>query len=165
MPIHSDGSARHINTGKNILTPGGRPSEADANSARWDSEVQRTFYNGWKYGLKHQTVFPTIIDNSLGIKLISLELHHCGETIYLLTYFLEKQILMNACEMRETGLYSETVFTRTIATKSWGKYSILMLIRNCTNISQPLCVKSLKQDCKYIPYVAITHICSNLCAL
>jgi hypothetical protein len=38
--------------------PGGGPSEAGANSARWDSEVQRAFYNGWKsiHGLKHQTV-------------------------------------------------------------------------------------------------------------
>jgi hypothetical protein len=46
--------------------PGGGPSEAGANSARWDSEVQRAFYNGWKsiHGLKHQTV-----DNSLGFTI------------------------------------------------------------------------------------------------
>jgi len=45
---------------------GGGPSEAGANSSRWDSEVQRAFYNGWKsiHGLKHQTV-----DNSLGFTI------------------------------------------------------------------------------------------------
>jgi hypothetical protein len=38
--------------------PGGGPSEGGANSARWDADVQRAFYNGWKsiHGLKHQTV-------------------------------------------------------------------------------------------------------------
>ena len=46
--------------------PGGGPSEAGANSARWDADVQRAFYNGWKsiHGLKHQTV-----DNSLGFTI------------------------------------------------------------------------------------------------
>ena len=45
--------------------PGGRPSEAGANSSRWDSDIQRTFYNGWKsiHGLIFQTVnkFASII--------------------------------------------------------------------------------------------------------
>ncbi|KAJ1416178.1 hypothetical protein B484DRAFT_401266 [Ochromonadaceae sp. CCMP2298] len=42
---------------------GGGPGEAGANSARWDDQIQRAFYNGWKYvhGLKHQTV-----DNAYG---------------------------------------------------------------------------------------------------
>jgi hypothetical protein len=46
--------------------PGGGPSEAGANSNRWDEEVQRAFYNGWKsiHGLKHQTV-----DNALGFTM------------------------------------------------------------------------------------------------
>jgi hypothetical protein len=46
--------------------PGGGPSEAGANSSRWDSDIQRAFYNGWKsiHGLKHQTV-----DNSLGFTI------------------------------------------------------------------------------------------------
>lgn len=43
--------------------PGGGPREAGANSVRWDTMMQRAFYNGWKsvHGLKHQTV-----DNALG---------------------------------------------------------------------------------------------------
>lgn len=38
--------------------PGGGPMEAGANAARWDDNIQRSFYNGWKsiHGLKHQTV-------------------------------------------------------------------------------------------------------------
>jgi hypothetical protein len=37
---------------------GGGPTEGGANAARWDPNVQRAFYNGWKSmnGLKHQTV-------------------------------------------------------------------------------------------------------------
>jgi hypothetical protein len=37
---------------------GGGPAEAGANAARWDPDIQRAFYNGWKSmnGLKHQTV-------------------------------------------------------------------------------------------------------------
>jgi hypothetical protein len=46
--------------------PGGGPCEAGGNSSRWDEEVQRAFYNGWKsiHGLKHQTV-----DNALGFTM------------------------------------------------------------------------------------------------
>ena len=51
---------------------GGGPTEAGANSARWDGDIQRAFYNGWKsiHGLKHQTV-----DNAYG-----LTVHCCGPT-------------------------------------------------------------------------------------
>jgi hypothetical protein len=37
--------------------PGGGPAEAGANAARWDADIQRAFYNGWKsiHGIKHQT--------------------------------------------------------------------------------------------------------------
>jgi hypothetical protein len=37
---------------------GGGPAEDGANSRRWDADIQRAFYNGWKsiHGLKHQTV-------------------------------------------------------------------------------------------------------------
>ena len=43
--------------------PGGGPAEGGANAARWDEDIQRAFYNGWKsiHGLKHQTV-----DNAYG---------------------------------------------------------------------------------------------------
>ena len=43
--------------------PGGGPAELGANAARWDEDIQRAFYNGWKsiHGLKHQTV-----DNAYG---------------------------------------------------------------------------------------------------
>ena len=36
---------------------GGGPADDGANAARWDVEVNRAFYNGWKsiHGLKHQT--------------------------------------------------------------------------------------------------------------
>jgi hypothetical protein len=36
---------------------GGGPAEGGANAARWDANIQRAFYNGWKSknGLKHQT--------------------------------------------------------------------------------------------------------------
>ena len=36
---------------------GGGPAEDGVNAARWDVEVNRAFYNGWKsvHGLKHQT--------------------------------------------------------------------------------------------------------------
>lgn len=42
---------------------GGGPAESGANAARWNDNLQRTFYNGWKsiHGLKHQTV-----DNAYG---------------------------------------------------------------------------------------------------
>jgi hypothetical protein len=38
--------------------PGGGPAESGANAARWDEDIQRAFYNGWKsiHGIKHQTV-------------------------------------------------------------------------------------------------------------
>jgi hypothetical protein len=38
--------------------PAGGLCESGANSTRWDEEVQRAFYNGWKtsHGLKHQTL-------------------------------------------------------------------------------------------------------------
>lgn len=51
---------------------GGGPAEAGANAVRWDDEVQRSFYNGWKsiHGLKHQTV-----DNAYG-----LTVDMCGPT-------------------------------------------------------------------------------------
>ena len=37
--------------------PGGGPCEAESNARRWNVEVQRAYYNGWKsiHGLKHQT--------------------------------------------------------------------------------------------------------------
>jgi len=43
--------------------PGGGPAQQGANSLRWDDDIQRAFYNGWKsiHGLKHQTV-----DNAYG---------------------------------------------------------------------------------------------------
>jgi hypothetical protein len=46
--------------------PGGGPSEAGTNSSRWDADIQRAFYNGWKsiHGLKHQTV-----ENALGFTM------------------------------------------------------------------------------------------------
>lgn len=36
---------------------GGGPAEDGANAARWDVDINRAFYNGWKsvHGLKHQT--------------------------------------------------------------------------------------------------------------
>ena len=36
---------------------GGGPAEDGVNAARWDVDVNRAFYNGWKsvHGLKHQT--------------------------------------------------------------------------------------------------------------
>ena len=36
---------------------GGGPAEDGANAARWDVDMNRAFYNGWKsvHGLKHQT--------------------------------------------------------------------------------------------------------------
>ena len=42
---------------------GGGPTEGGANAIRWDDDIQRAFYNGWKsiHGLKHQTV-----DNAYG---------------------------------------------------------------------------------------------------
>ena len=38
--------------------PGGGPAEEGVNAARWDPNIQRAFYNGWKsiHGLKHQTM-------------------------------------------------------------------------------------------------------------
>ena len=38
--------------------PGGGPAEGGANAARWDDDIQRAFYNGWKsiHGIKHQTI-------------------------------------------------------------------------------------------------------------
>jgi hypothetical protein len=38
--------------------PGGGPAEEGVGSIRWDTTVQKAFYNGWKsiHGLKHQTV-------------------------------------------------------------------------------------------------------------
>ena len=37
---------------------GGGPREGGPDAHRWDSNVQRAFYNGWKavHGLKHQTI-------------------------------------------------------------------------------------------------------------
>lgn len=51
---------------------GGGPAEGGANAARWDDEIQRAFYNGWKsiHGLKHQTV-----DNAFGMTV-----DMCGPT-------------------------------------------------------------------------------------
>lgn len=42
---------------------GGGPAESGANAARWNDDIQRAFYNGWKsiHGLKHQTT-----DNAFG---------------------------------------------------------------------------------------------------
>jgi hypothetical protein len=38
--------------------PGGGPTEDGANARRWNPNLQRAYYNGWKsiHGLKHQTV-------------------------------------------------------------------------------------------------------------
>jgi hypothetical protein len=38
--------------------PGGGPTEQGANARRWNPDIQRSFYNGWKsvHGLKHQTL-------------------------------------------------------------------------------------------------------------
>jgi len=38
---------------------GGGPAEQGANAARWNEDIQRSFYNGWKSinGMKHQTGF------------------------------------------------------------------------------------------------------------
>ena len=46
--------------------PGGGPQEDGEDAERWDNDVQRAFYNGWKsiHGLKHQTV-----DNALGFTI------------------------------------------------------------------------------------------------
>jgi hypothetical protein len=46
--------------------PGGGPCEEGANSRRWDPDIQRAYYNGWKsiHGLKHQT-----IDNAMGMTM------------------------------------------------------------------------------------------------
>lgn len=43
---------------------GGGPAEQGANAARWDEDIQRAFYNGWKsiHGIKHQT-----IENAFGM--------------------------------------------------------------------------------------------------
>lgn len=51
---------------------GGGPAEGGANAARWDEEIQRAFFNGWKsiHGLKHQTV-----DNAFGMTV-----DMCGPT-------------------------------------------------------------------------------------
>jgi hypothetical protein len=37
---------------------GGGPADNGANAMRWDENIQRAFYNGWKsiHGLKHQTI-------------------------------------------------------------------------------------------------------------
>ena len=46
---------------------GGGPAEDGANAARWDVEINRAFYNGWKsvHGLKHQTgTFFVVLINS-----------------------------------------------------------------------------------------------------
>ena len=42
---------------------GGGPAEDGCNSVRWDPDIKRAYYNGWKHhnGLKHQTV-----DNAYG---------------------------------------------------------------------------------------------------
>lgn len=41
-----------------LSVTGGGPAEEGVDAARWDDEVQRAFYNGWKsiHGLKHQTI-------------------------------------------------------------------------------------------------------------
>jgi hypothetical protein len=41
-----------------IAVPGISAAENGANAARWDDNIQRAFYNGWKsiHGIKHQTV-------------------------------------------------------------------------------------------------------------
>lgn len=51
---------------------GGGPGEEGVNAMRWDPQVQRAFYNGWKsiHGLKHQTV-----DNAFGMTI-----DMCGPT-------------------------------------------------------------------------------------
>uniref|UniRef100_A0A6T5VGP0 Uncharacterized protein n=1 Tax=Chromulina nebulosa TaxID=96789 RepID=A0A6T5VGP0_9STRA len=59
--------------------PGGGPAELGANAARWEPDVQRSFYNGWKsiHGLKHQTV-----DCAMGLTVdISMDLRHYDEMI------------------------------------------------------------------------------------
>jgi hypothetical protein len=45
---------------------GGGPQRAGPGAARWDNNIQRAFYNGWKsiHGLKHQT-----FDNAYGITM------------------------------------------------------------------------------------------------
>ena len=46
--------------------PGGGPQEDGPGAQRWNNDIQRAFYNGWKsiHGLKHQTV-----DNALGFTI------------------------------------------------------------------------------------------------
>ena len=47
-----------------ISVTGGGPGESGANPARWDTLIQRAFYNGWKsiHGLKYPT-----LDNAYGM--------------------------------------------------------------------------------------------------
>lgn len=44
--------------GLECARPAGGPAEPGPHAPRWDPEIQRAFYNGWKcvHGLKHQTV-------------------------------------------------------------------------------------------------------------
>ena len=65
-------SERYVGVMRNLVShfieetsiPGGGTAEGGANAARWDEDIQRAFYNGWKsiHGLKHQTV-----DNAYGM--------------------------------------------------------------------------------------------------
>ena len=43
---------------------GGGPAEPGANAARWNEDIQKSFYNGWKSinGMKHQTGTRTVIN-------------------------------------------------------------------------------------------------------
>jgi hypothetical protein len=58
---------------------GGGPAEDGANAARWDVDVNRAFYNGWKsvHGLKHQT----------GKYFVVVIWHILTEVLYCYVYF------------------------------------------------------------------------------
>ena len=58
---------------------GGGPAEDGVNAARWDVDVNRAFYNGWKsvHGLKHQT----------GKYFVVVIWHISTEVLYCYVYF------------------------------------------------------------------------------
>lgn len=100
------------------LRPGGGPRESGEDADRWDEEVQRSFYNGWKsiHGLKHQTV-----DNALGF---TMDIY--GPTSLRrndLTLFRESNI---NTRMRNLGngeyvLFGDSAYRAQSNTKSYGE--------------------------------------------
>ena len=56
---------------------GGGPAEDGANAARWDVEVNRAFYNGWKsgHGLKHQTGYTSICTSCITLLFIHIYIY------------------------------------------------------------------------------------------